>query len=50
MKQIAPSGAVDRATWLQMVSDRELPSISRELGDDGFDWQAKLRSMLRPEG
>ena len=50
LKHLETTGVVDRATWHAMVSDTELPSVSRDLSRDGFNWQDKLRSMLRPEG
>jgi peptidoglycan hydrolase-like protein with peptidoglycan-binding domain len=50
LKHLDPHGVVDKATWNAMVSDTDLPAVSRDLSRDSFDWQAKLRSMLRPEG
>ncbi|MGQ0678211.1 MAG: peptidoglycan-binding domain-containing protein [Actinomycetota bacterium] len=49
LKRLDPDGTVDLETWQAMVSDTDFPTISEELSRDGFDWQAKLRSMLRPE-
>jgi zinc D-Ala-D-Ala carboxypeptidase len=49
LKHLPTDGVVDRATWHAMVSDTELPAVAQDLSRDGFDWQAKLRSMLRPE-
>lgn len=50
LKGINPSGVVDTQTWHAMISDTNLPETSRDLSKDGFDWQQKLRSMLRPDG
>lgn len=49
LKRLATSGTVDRATWKALVGDKDLPAASADLSRDGFDWQTKLRSMLRPE-
>lgn len=49
LKGLASSGVVDAQTWHALISDTNLPEASRDLSRDGFDWQAKLRSMLRPE-
>lgn len=50
LKQLEPDGIINRATWLEMLGDTNLPQASADLSRDGFDWQARLRAMLRPEG
>lgn len=50
LKGLEASGIVDARTWHALISDTNLPEASRDLSQDGFDWQQKLRSMLRPDG
>jgi len=50
LKHLEADGVVNKATWLAMVGDEDLPAVSQDLSRDGFNWQDNLRSMLRPEG
>lgn len=50
LKGLNANGTVDAQTWHALISDTNLPETSRDLSSDGFDWQQKLRSMLRPDG